>query len=274
MHLVCTCWFWRLSAESYIYPVLKEERYIWIKSPESVLLNESLLLSHYETMSQATKLLQACRAGFGKLDELDALQRRHQQLFIDCYMGQERLKHHYRLHLPKMYKQLCYVDCWAQEVKHKMFKDLARSLDTQFRERTGQSGKVLLPRLLYRSALQLADDPWVHRMREPYFEEKEVKQVTGLDESCTSKGYHYGSLEFAEGDVLCVGDVCGVVNFVLLPRNPYVFLSMLELHASWNDLIVQYRLTNEMKAFSLITEDRVFRPHWWHQEGQQVLCLF
>ncbi len=259
-----------------MYPVLKEERYTFgSQSHESVLFNESVLLSHYDAVSEATKMLQACRAGFGKLDELDALQRRHQQLFVDCYMGQERPKHHYRLHLPKMYQQLCYVDCWAQEAKHKMFKDLARSLDTQFRERTGQSGKVLLPRLLYRSALQLGNDPWVHRMREPYFSEKEVKQVTGLDESCISKGYHYGSLAFAEGDVLSIGDVCGVVNFVLLQKGkPYVFLSILELHESWNDLIVQYRLTNEMKAFSLITEHRVFQPHWWYKEGQQVLCLF
>ena len=64
-------------------------------------------------------------------DSLATVQRDHMRCFLAAYPdGQERPKHHHRLHLPEQYKKLGFqCGCWATESKHRMYKgDLARQV--------------------------------------------------------------------------------------------------------------------------------------------------
>ena len=97
-------------------------------------------------------------------DSLATVQRDHMRCFLAAYPdGQERPKHHHRLHLPEQYKKLGFqCGCWATESKHRMYKgDLARQVQHFIQSTNGgvELSKQLLPKLLLRHCGLATENP-------------------------------------------------------------------------------------------------------------------
>lgn len=193
---------------------------------------------------------------------------------METYSELVRPKHHYRLHLPAMYRQHGYVDCWAQESKHRDYKNVASSVQSRFLPRSGQTSGSVLPRLLMRNVTQLVEAPWINGLHEPCFPPEDVQAMTGLKDCRISRGFHLGSLAIFTNDVLCIGKSVGVVLFVV-ERNssPMVVLERLLPCSNPDAVAVRYRFSGTKVALNLLTTERVWMPMWWHQEDDELLCV-
>ena len=217
--------------------------------------------------------------GRGDVAKLDARQRKHQEAFNRHYSGQERPKHHYRLHLPNQYSRLGYCDLWPCEARHKAYKhSLANDVSGAFASRSGTTSKLIVTRLLHRQGWTLVEHPWVNQLAGTIHDQKAVEECAGLRNCRISTAYHFQSTLLQCDDIILSGDQAAWVHFfVEEPDGVSVVLESLDETtsdcASKCPFTRSFVRTGRKVAACVKQLLQLHQPIWWHVDGDNVLCL-
>ena len=233
-------------------------------------------LESLNALYQVVLELKKCRRGCGDYTQLESSQSHHQRLFMLHHEGQERPKHHFRLHLPDQYRRLRYCDCWPCEARHKAYKaSLADDLSAQFVARQGQSSKQILARLLHRQAWSLAEHPWMNKMAGQIHGAEAVEAATGLTRVRISNAFQLQAAHVQSDDVICFDGQAGWAHFFVEEADGMfcVLENLREIQTSvpFSRTFVR---TDCRVAKNIKDLLQLHQPVWWHLDGETVLCLF
>lgn len=198
------------------------------------------------------------------------------KLFTSLYDGEERPKHHLRMHLASQYTKLHYADCWACESKHKLYKSsLADDLGHMYRLGDGALSKQLLGRLLHRTIQnQIQNVSLQPELRGKVFPEEKVSEITGIKCKVSTKLYT-GDQEFRVHDIIFWhGDHAGEIDFFVEYMNrKIVVLHLLGELPSTLPHSKVFRKTSQQMAVLLEDLVAVSQPAWWVQDNDSYTCL-
>ena len=233
-------------------------------------------------LGRCVELLRLARHGRHHWDQLDAAQRKHQQMFASLYPSHTRPKHHHRLHLPEMYHRHGFaVGCWGVEAAHQNYKGTFADVLRQFLQ-SGANAEVysknLLPRLLLRAIQAMNDRPFLpagYRLLRP-FEEDEVHRMTGLQNVQIAQKCQLQLQEVAEGDLLLWSEdksKGGKIHFFLCKQEKlYVYVSILQ--ACGLESKNCYRKFKQTDEKLILTWDPTCHvPAWSCIQNDIILCL-
>ena len=240
-------------------------------SVESDLPELASLNALYETVLELKKW----RRGHGNVATLDACQRKHQIVFMQHYAGQERPKHHYRLHLREQYARLGYCDLWPCEARHKAYKhSLADEMSGVIVSRSGKSSKHILTRLLHRLGWSLNEHEWVNQLAGVIHDQKAVEQSTGLNNCRISTAFQLQSLHLQSDDIVLFDDqTCWVHFFVEEADGTSCVMENLNETPQDCPFARSFSRTGRKVARCMKELFHLHQPVWWHVDGDNVLCL-
>ena len=196
---------------------------------------------------------------------------------MSVYPGEERPKHHLRLHLPAMYTSLGYADCWATEKKHGMYKRfLADTLQHVWKERSGDLSRQVLGRMLHQT-IESQNDSAVgkSRLAGRVYKPQQVEEACGVRCSVSTR-VHTGHQLLNAGDVLLWRRGAGMILFCADWRNQFVVVMDVLVPLSCDIPHVhalRFSLSGAKDAVCLQNLEQLRKPAWWLVEQSSVLCL-
>lgn len=232
-------------------------------------------LESLNALYEAVLELKEWRRGRGDCARLDHAQRKHQRAFMRHYEGQERPKHHFRLHLPQQYACLGYADCWPCESRHKAYKAcLADDMAGLFEARSGKSSKHILPRLLHRQAWNMQEHPWTNRLAGNIHSPQKVEEATGLKRVRVSNAFHLQQMLLQSDDIIFFDARAAWVHLFAEEQDTvFCILEPLQETASSTVFTRSFVRTDRRESINMKDLLTLRQPVWWHVDALAVLCL-
>ena len=236
-------------------------------------------LQSWNALMEVYLSLKAFRHDAGNPQELASKQQIHQELFCHYFPNDVRPKHHLRLHMPKQYEKLLYVDCWCLEKKHQKYKQhLADRLQHQYEKGNGFSSRQVAGRLLLMTREKLLEDEaWRCVLKGAIYSSAAVHELAGFPCSIATK-LHTGQMELAQNDVffahIAGKNVSGFIDFFAESNGQhYVVYEMLLPEQQPARFARKFRRTGQHEAVHFSKDNNFIRPTWWTVENDSVLCL-
>ena len=225
---------------------------------------------------QVFHALQVVKSNLEGTTHLAAAQEEHHGLFVACYPGHVRPKHHLRLHLPSQYERFgVYIDMFPTETRHKLYKGmLADCLEHMFHEKDGNLSLAVLGRMLNMITQQLVDYEWCHEMLSPIYSAEDVeKQMPGTNAE-VSGGFSMGSLQIKRDQVLLWHNGAGIVSLFAKNADQVVMVfEKLTPTAVANCCKRKFTQSGMKHAIDIHELHRCHHPNWWHIADDYVICL-
>lgn len=220
--------------------------------------------------------LRKIRGGAGNLGCLAKFQEMHQRLYVEAYgLEKVRPKHHLRMHLPTIYEKGGYVDCWATEARHRLYKgSVAGDIQALLGEANGKFSKAALVRMI--NSVCEEQLTWGAALAGEVFPAEQVLRETGIEARMSAK-FRFNSCVLQKGDVLLWHDSeeAALVGF-FLEHGPDRFSALAtRLHGEPGDTPCRtYMPGNQLIYLPLEELQRSHRPLWWlRQDSGAILVL-
>ncbi|CAE7582345.1 unnamed protein product [Symbiodinium sp. CCMP2456] len=220
-------------------------------------------------------------------DSLATVQRDHMRCFLAAYPdGQERPKHHHRLHLPEQYKKQGFqCGCWATESKHRMYKgDLARQVQHFIQSKTGgvELSRQLLPKLLLRHCGLATENPLLldglWKLEQTVSAQRDcIASSFALGESVVAKQLRAGMLDVSRNDVLLHGpqwNMAVLCHFFCECANGSLRIGCTALELVWKDE-TQRVFKMSPQAILVAWQDLQLPrlPTWHRKDVEEFTCI-
>lgn len=219
------------------------------------------------------------RDGRGDGNLLADLQETHQRLFMQCWEGHERPKHHYRLHHPQQFREHGYMDCWCLEKKHQRYKAmLADSLQSLWEEGSGALSRQICGRMLHSTVVDLAVlRVGAAALTGKIHGEEAVFQLTGARAKVAAT-VEVGSLTIKQFEVILWETVgatyAGKVQFFAeVDGHILIIYECLIEQPSSVPFTKKFHCDGEKRAQFLDQMEAIAHPTWWAQDGSSLTCL-
>eukprot|EP00435_Cladocopium_sp_Y103_P054986 s891_g18.t1 len=236
-------------------------------------------LQSWNALMEIYLTLKTFRRDAGNPLDLEDKQTKHQRLFGQFFPNDIRPKHHLRLHMPRQYERLLYVDCWCLEKKHQKYKHhLADTLQHMYQTRTGVASRQVAGRVLLMTREKLLEEnAWQCVLQGAIYSSTAVHEIAGFPCSIATK-LHTGYMELAQNDVffaqIAEQTISGVIDFFAESNGQhYVVYEVLLPIKQPLPFARKFRRTAEHAALHISHKDDLSRPTWWTFENDSVLCL-
>ena len=211
-------------------------------------------------------------------DDLQQLQKAHQKKVLEAYgMQHMKPKHHARYHLAKQLERIqCYVDCFAMEKKHKLYKShigLHRfdPFASGERNKKGEFSFLVIQQIWQHHVKALSTFNFSDTLLGQCHDDGHVAVLLGVDHVQVAAKLQFGGRHIAKGQVL-LGAHPGIVEKAVQCENSFfLFIQVLEMDAT-SEFHSTWKAQGRAKLLPVSEAGR--SPSWWLKTSYNTfLCL-
>ena len=225
---------------------------------------------------EVVRFLKSLRNGSGKFGGLLSLQQKHLHLFKETY-GESTIipKHHLALHLSKCFEAVAgYMDCFATEARHKIYKQVCDDCCHLMEPGTGVYGLACIERILNR-AIDGTIQRWKPQLQGRIFDEGLVKEVVGAAGCNIATSYSGDGMTIRGDQVVFIGaSGAGIARYFAQKGSAYyMFHEVLQDRATAIPNSREFARSDQVEWLFLCPDAMLWFPTWhrFHQNG--ITCL-